>query len=123
MSTWQPETARSLSAPQEVELATRRRDGSVRNPRIIWIVAVGERVFVRSTNGRGAAWFTWAIATGSGQLTAAGVTVDVTFTEAADEDLPAVDRAYRDKYGSFASIVDHLEEAGPRAATLEVTPA
>ena len=38
-------------------------------------------------------------------------------------DLTAVDAAYRAKYGRYASIVDHLEEDGPRAATLRVHPA
>jgi hypothetical protein len=48
----------------------------------------------------------------------------VRFTEVRDEDdLAAADRAYRAKYGRYASIVDHLEEDGPRSATLEVHPA
>lgn len=33
-----------------------------------------------------------------------------------------VDTAYRAKYGHYASIVHHLEEEGPRAASLEVHP-
>ena len=46
------------------------------------------------------------------------------FTEVHDEaDLAAADAGYRAKYGHYASIVDHLEEDGPRAATLEVHPA
>ncbi|MBE7195489.1 MAG: DUF2255 family protein [Gordonia polyisoprenivorans] len=124
MSTWPADAVHTLAAPQEVHLATRRRDGSLRNPRIIWIVAVDDRIFIRSTNGRSASWFTWAIATGKGQITARSNSFDVTFTEVdSEDDLAAVDRAYRDKYGSYASIVDHLEEPGPRAATLELTPA
>ncbi len=122
MNVWQTDTARELAAPQEVELATRRRDGSLRTPRTIWIVAVGNQVFIRSTNGRGAAWFTAAVSTGSGQLTAGATTVDIGFIETSEADLPAVDRAYREKYGAYASIVDHLVEPGPRAATLEVVP-
>src|ERR1039458_459010 len=35
----------------------------------------------------------------------------------------AADAGYRSKYGHYASIVDHLGEAGPRAASLEVHPA
>jgi hypothetical protein len=107
-----------------VELATRRRDGSLRTPRTIWIVRVGDdRVFIRSTNGRGADWFRWAIATGLGQISTSGATFDVTFSAASDDDLYAVDAAYRSKYGGYASIVDHLEGPGPRSATLEVIPA
>ena len=34
----------------------------------LWIVGDGDRVFIRSTNGRGADWFRWAIATGTGRI-------------------------------------------------------
>jgi len=93
MSTWTPQAARAVTAPQEVQVVIRRPDGTLRPPRIIWIVGDGDRVFIRSTNGRTADWFRGAIATGTGR-----------------------------KYGAYASIVDHLVEDGPRAATLEVHP-
>ncbi|GAA3817218.1 DUF2255 family protein [Cellulomonas soli] len=123
MSTWTEQDAHALTAPQEVQVVTRRPDGTLRSPTIIWIVGDGDRVFVRSTNGRGAGWFRGAIATGTGQILARGTAYDVTFTEADDADLTLVDAGYRAKYGHYASIVDHLVEDGPRAATLEVHPA
>lgn len=125
MSTWDASGHAALTGPEEVRIVTRRRDGSLRRPRIIWIVPVGEdRVFIRSTNGRGADWFRWALATGEGQILAGGGTYEVTFAEAADADLAGVDEGYRAKYGRrYASIVDHLLDAGPRAATLELHPA
>ncbi|HET8989381.1 MAG TPA: DUF2255 family protein [Humibacillus sp.] len=115
---WSSDEARRLTAPEEVHVVTRSRDGSLRRPRIIWIVSDGQRVFIRSTNGRGADWFTWAVATGVGQIIS-GPTTDVT----GERDLAAADAGYRTKYGHYPSIVDHLVEDGPRSATLEVTPA
>ena len=123
MNPWTSQQARAITDPQEIEVAPRRPDGTLRRPTIIWIVRDGPDVFVRSTNGRGAAWFRSAIASGSRQIVARGNAFEVTFTEADDDDLPRVGAAYRAKYGSYASIVDHLEEDGPRAATLEVHPA
>ena len=123
MKTWNSTDAHAVTSPQEVRIATARRDGSLRQPRTIWIVGDGNRVFIRSTNGRTADWFRGAISTWSGQIIAGGTARDVTFTEADDSDLPRVDAAYRAKYGHYASIVDHLVEAGPRAATLEIHPA
>ena len=123
MNQWTSADAQAVSAPEEVQVITRRADGSLRRPRIIWIVRDGHRVFVRSTNGRDADWFRGATATGTGQIIAGRRTYEVTFTEAGPEDLPTVDAAYRGKYGRYASIVDHLEEPGPRAATLELVPA
>lgn len=124
MPDWTTEALHALTSTEEVQLATRRRDRTLRGPRTIWVVTSGNRVFIRSTNGRTAAWFRAAIATGAGQIQARSTAYDVTFTEVHDEnDLAAADAGYRSKYGHYASIVDHLEEAGPRAASLEVHPA
>jgi hypothetical protein len=123
MPDWTTDQATRVAAPQEVQIATRRHDGTLRRPTTIWIVRDGERVFIRSTNGRGADWFRRATDTGTGQIIAAGNTYDVAFTEVTDAgDLGAVDAGYRAKYGHYASIVDHLEEEGPRSATLQVSP-
>ena len=43
--------------------------------------------------------------------------------EATDADLPTVDSAYRQKYGHYPDIVDHLITPEPRGATLQVRPA
>jgi hypothetical protein len=123
MSPWTPEDVSALTTPEEVQVITRRRDGSLRRPTTIWVVADRDRVFIRSTNGRSASRFRGALATGAGQLVARGTAYVVAFTEAAERDLDRVDAAYRGKYGRYASIVDHLEAPGPRAATLEVPPA
>lgn len=120
---WDAAAHTAITAPEEVHVVTRRRDGSYRRGRIIWIVPVGSRVFIRSTNGRDADWFRWAIATGDGRLQARSTSYDVRFIEADEADLDTVDTAYRSKYGRYASIVDHLCEDGPRAATLELLPA
>jgi hypothetical protein len=124
MNAWTSDAARAVTAPQEVQVATRRPDGTLRRPRTIWIVRDGDRVFVRSTNGRGADWFRAATGTGGEQIRARGTAYDVHFTEVhVEADLAAADAGYRAKYGHYASIVDHLEEEAPRAATLEVHPA
>lgn len=124
MPDWSRDALRALRSTEEVQLATRRRDGTLRTPRIIWVVTSGQRVFIRSTNGRSAAWFRAATATSAGRLQARGAAYDVTFTEVHDEgDLALADAGYRAKYAHYPSIVDHLEEHGPRAATLEVHPA
>ena len=123
MTGWTAADADRIGAPEEVQVSTRRADGAVAAPRTIWIVSGAGRLFIRSTNGRTAAWFRAAIASGRGVIRAGAQTFDVAFSEAAESDLAAVDAAYRRKYGRYASIVDHLEEADPRSATLEVHPA
>lgn len=61
MKMWNIEDAAILSAPDEVQVVTYRRDGSARRPTTIWIVRDAADVFIRSTNGRTAAWFRAAI--------------------------------------------------------------
>ncbi|HEY5879167.1 MAG TPA: DUF2255 family protein [Nakamurella sp.] len=119
---WSPREAQALTARQEVQVVTRRRDGSLRRPTTIWIVGDGDRVFVRSTNGPTAGWYREAIATDAGQIVVAGTAYDVGFVKVEDDELMLVDRAYRAKYGRYASIVDYLVEDEPRSATLEVRP-
>jgi hypothetical protein len=120
---WNSADARAVAKPEEVQLATRRQDGTLRKPRTIWIVRDGDHVFIRSTNGRTADWFRAATASGAGRVIAGETAYEVVFRETDDADLSRVDASYRAKYGRFSSIVDHLVEAGPRAATLEVLPA
>jgi hypothetical protein len=120
---WTAQDASRIGSRQEVQISTRRWDGSLAEPRTIWIVDSADRLFIRSTNGRTAGWFRAAIASGRGVIRVGSQTVDVAFAEAAGGDLGAVDAAYRRKYGRYASVVDHLEDTGPRSATLEVHPA
>src|SRR4051794_22633575 len=85
MNSWNGTDARAITTPQEIQLVTTREDGSGRRPTTMWIVGDGDRVFIRSTNGRSAAWFRCAIATGTGQVIARGVARNVHFTETTDE--------------------------------------
>jgi hypothetical protein len=123
MNPWSAQDTRTITSPEEVQVITRSLAGGLGRPRTIWVVGVRDRIFIRSTNGRTADWFRGAIATGAGQIVARGTAYNVVFTEADDGDLAAVDIAYREKYGRYPSIVDHLEGDGPRAATLQVHPA
>ena len=123
MVAWTREQMAQIAFAEEVQVLIRRPDGSLSGPTTIWIAGDADRLFVRPTNGRTATWFRGAIATGMGQIVSGGTASHVSFAEASEADLSAVDVAYRQKYGRYASIVDHLIESGPREATLQVRPA
>lgn len=124
MPQWTVADAAAMTRPQEVQVATRRRDGGLGRPRTIWIVGDGTTVYIRSTNGRTADWFKAAIRCDIGQITANGRAWDVAFHEVTDEAaLSQADAGYRTKYRQHASIVDHLASPSPRADTLRVDPA
>jgi hypothetical protein len=85
------------------------------------ILAPG-RLFVRSTNGRTAAWFRAAIASRLGGIRSGDQTFDVAFTEAAESDWAAVDAAYRRRTGGMRRSSTTWRRPAPRSATLEVHP-
>ena len=124
MTTWTGEELARIGATDELELAALRRDGSLRKPVTIWVVRHGDDLYVRSVNGRTAAWFRGAQARHEGRIWAGGVQKDVTFVEEADPTLnDQIDAAYRTKYRRYAAnIISSINSPAARAATLRLVP-
>jgi len=57
MATWAGDELSTIGAADEVRIAPLGRDGTPRKPVIVWIVRVGDDLYVRSVNGASAAWF------------------------------------------------------------------
>jgi hypothetical protein len=111
-----------IGAAEELQIASRRRDGTLRNPVTIWIVRHGDDLYVRSVNGRTAAWFRGVQDRHEGHIQAGGVGKDVHFEETDDLN-DAIDAAYRTKYRRYAArIVDSIVSPQARAATLKLVP-
>jgi hypothetical protein len=114
-----------FGAADEIEITTRRRDGSLRPFVPIWIVAVGDTLYARSYRGIGGAWYRHAIQHLAGAVRAAGQQADVTFTPAGQQHdlMQAVDDAYRAKYARYGDTYLQPMLAGPAfATTLQLTP-
>ena len=94
-----------------------------RRPTIVWFAELGGELYIRSVNGRDAAWFRGAVAAHEGRISIGGVEQDVVFEETSEHD-EALDAAYQEKYGGrYAQrIVDSIKSAAARAATLHVVP-
>jgi hypothetical protein len=123
MPTWTIEELKKVEAADELEIASIRRDGTLRDPVTIWVVRLVDELFVRSVNGRDSGWFRGTQVRHEGKIRAGGVEKDVTFVDA-DEGMAAqIDEAYRTKYRRYAaSIVDHTVTPEARAATLKLVP-
>jgi len=52
MNTWTNNELDKIGAAEELRIASLRRDGTLRNPVIIWVVRIGNEIYVRSVNGR-----------------------------------------------------------------------
>jgi hypothetical protein len=124
MSAWTSEELDKIARTDELEIASLKDNGTLRKPVTIWVVRVGDGLYVRSYKGRTAAWFRGALALHQGHIQAGGVDKDVTFAEETDPGINGrIDAAYRDKYRNYdASYVDPMVAPNARAATIKLVP-
>ena len=124
MTTWTQDELATIGGANELQLASLRRDGSLRKSVTIWVVRYGDDLYVRSYNGRAAAWFRSMAVRHEGVIRAGGISKDVTFEE---ETSPAIndqiDAAYRAKYRSGGGgYVNAMVAPAARAATIKLVP-
>ena len=122
MTGWTTDELSRIGEAEELEIAARRTDGSLRAPVPIWVVRVGDELYVRSWRGPNGRWFRAARASREGRISAGGVDRDVALVDAADDVYDAVDDAYRAKYDRYASYVPPMLAAQARATTLKLLP-
>lgn len=121
---WTTDELDKIGTAEELEIASLRRDGTRRNPVTIWVVRLGNDLYVRSVNGRTSAWFRGAQHRHKGHIRAGGVEKDVTFVEESDSGInDQIDAAYRTKYCRYAaSIISSIVSHEARAATIKLAP-
>ena len=124
MIAWASEELTRIGNAEELQLASLRHDGTLRNPVTIWVVRVGENFYVRSVNGQAGAWYRGTQTCHAGHIQAGGVDKDVTFVEEADPEINnQVDASYRSKYRRYsANIVGSVLTQAARASTLKLMP-
>lgn len=122
MSTWTREELQRVGDADELEIASLRDDGSLRKFVIIWVVRLGDDVYVRSVKGRGSWWFHGVQTRHAGRIKAGGVEKDVAFVEIGRELDAEIDAAYRAKYSYSPSSVAHINDPKAQAATIRLEP-
>jgi hypothetical protein len=123
MSTWTHDELNKIGTADELEIATLRSDGTERKPVTIWVVNLGNDLYVRSVNGPTAAWFRGTQVRHEGHIQAGGIDKDVTF-EVADPDInDQIDASYRKKYRRYGeSIVNTIVSPQARSTTIRLVP-
>ena len=123
MTTWTSNELNRIGTAEELQIASRRRDGTLRNPVTIWVVRLGDDLYVRSVNGRTTAWFRGTQVRHEGHIQAGGVDKDVTFVDADPGINDQIDAAYRTKYRRYAaSIIRSIVSPEARSATIKLVP-
>ena len=124
MTQWMSDELDKIGKAEELEIASLRRDGTLRKPTTIWVVRVGDDLYVRSVYGRGSAWFRGTRVRHEGHIHAGGVEKDVVFVEETEPDInKQIDAAYRTKYRRYAaSTVNSTLSPEAQAATIKLVP-
>lgn len=125
-TTWSPDELDRIDAADELQIATTRRDGTLRGWVPIWVVRVGEEVYVRSWRGRRGSWFRHALGSHRARIRVPGTERDVTVDEPSDGTSglrAAIDGAYRTKYARHGrTYVDPMVADHAATATLRLIP-
>ncbi len=125
MTGWTRNDLERIRAADELQLASFKEDGTLRKPVPIWVVRVGDDLYVRAYRGREGAWFRHTQLRHEGRISAGGVTKDVTFVDVSDDEAlnNEIDAAYQSKYQRYsATYVDPMITPQARATTLKLVP-
>jgi hypothetical protein len=112
-----------VESADEVEIETRRGTGEARRT-IIWIVADGGRIYVRSVRGPGGKWYRRLRATPEGVLHVAGTRTPFRAVPVSDAaEIERVSAALRRKYAGHGSSLTNMLRPETLPTTLRLEPA
>ena len=131
---WSTEQLQLIDAAVELNIAVPRPDGALGRWTTVWVVCVGQGVFVRSWHRRETGWFGRAVTTGRARIRATGLETDAAVVDLGrtgnrsgeepqlqGELFDEVDSAYRTKYGAFGdATVRAMVSAHARVTTLRL---
>lgn len=123
---WSAEELERLSQADELQIAARRVDGSLRRWVTIWAVCSGGQVYVRTWYRRDSGWFAHVLDARRARIRVPGLELDVLIADvgASTAQLHAhVDDAYRKKYAlTGREAVDRMVTLDAAATTLQLFP-
>jgi len=124
MTMWTRNELSKIEAADELELAPLRPDGTLRNAVTVWVVRVGDDLYVRSANGPTGSWFRAAQLRREGHIQAGGIKRDVAFVLESDDGInDRINAAYRTKYRRYGGrYVNPMVTREVRATTIKLVP-
>jgi len=123
MTAWTDDELGQIERADELQITSRRSDGSLRPYVTIWVVRSADEVYVRSAYGHENGWFQRALKSKEGRIRADGVERDVAFETPDREVDDAVTAAYHAKYDRYgARMVGTVVSDEAERSTLVVVP-
>jgi hypothetical protein len=121
MTAWSADELARIGPADEIGIASRRPDGSLRPFVTIWGVRLGDDLYVRSAYGHDNPWFQRALRSGDGRIRAGGVERDVAFEVPGADVADGITAAYHAKYDRYgASIVGTVVSPEAARSTLKL---
>jgi hypothetical protein len=121
MSAWTTQDLELIGSTAEIGIAPTPPDRTRRPYTTIWVVRVGDALYVRSYRGPSGGWYRAAQRFREGRIRAGGVERDVRFEQPPEGVGQSVDDAYRAKYGR-SSYVEAMVTPEAAATTLQLIP-
>jgi hypothetical protein len=121
--TWTAQQLALIGDAEELRLASRREDGTLRSFTTMWVVRANGDLYVRSAGGTRRPWYRHALASRRGRVQAGGTEADVSFAGAAPDAQAAIDIAYHAKYDRYGpAIVGHVTGPSAHVVTIRLLP-
>jgi hypothetical protein len=123
MSDWTIDELKRIGGAEEVQITSRRPDGTLRKPVTVWVVRDGDDLYLRSVKGPTGGWFRGTQERHEGRVHAGGVEKNVTFVDADQKVENEVDAAYRTKYRRYAGrVLNSVLTPQARSTTTKLVP-
>ncbi len=121
---WSSGDLERIGRADELQIAGKRADETLRRWVPIWVVCVGEQVYVRTWYRREDGWFGHVLDSRRARIRVPGLEADVAVEDVGDSGAglrAGVDAAYRTKYGRYSGM-ERMVTAAAAAATLQLSP-
>lgn len=121
-SVWSAEELARIDAADELRIAVESPNGTLRRWVRIWVVRVGEQVYVRTWYRRETGWFGHVLHSRRARVRVPGLDASVAVADVGtDAERVGVDAAYRAKYGRYGgATVDRMVSDDAAATTLRL---
>ena len=123
MTGWRADDLIAIGAAETVQIAPDQEGGAPGRAATIWVVAVGNDLYIRSYSGPAARWYRRALRGRRGTIRASNLEQRVRL-DGADADVqPQIDAAYQTKYAAHgSSYVKRIVGRAAVATTLRLQP-